>query len=379
MHLNNEGKLHFPALDGLRFLAFLGVFCYHGFIYKGHEFYESAVFSFFYTIFQNGNTGVNVFYVLSGFLIFYLLLKERSSTGSVNFYAFYIKRILRIWPLYFICIAYGFYLYPVIKDLINEPFVQNHNIFTYLTFTNNFETAKEFPDCFFLSVLWSIAVEFQFYLLAPVIVKFAFRKHFITFMLVIIAASLIFRVVYVNNYSQLYFNTISVMSDFAIGGLAAYTLLFNPTLTHRLISLPPVAIRAITAITIILLLSKKQLFQWPVLIVPERLILASGLAFIIINLISRHNESKSKLTFIQHQGKYTYGLYCYHIIAITTATFIYDKTLHFQNDLAKFITVAILAFILVMILSRISYHLFEKHFLKLKPSPFPSSHERAVF
>src|SRR5690606_15550484 len=99
-------KIFFANLDGLRFFSFFGVFLFH--FYKSlfdniKETYP-AVYEVGEFLFQNGSLGVNFFFVLSGFLITFLLIKERELTSKINIKNFYVRRILRIWPLYYICL-----------------------------------------------------------------------------------------------------------------------------------------------------------------------------------------------------------------------------------------------------------------------------------
>ena len=113
MHGENQSgaaKIFFPDLDGLRTLAFLFVFIQHG-LWGSFEFLnipDSSVLSRIIYGVTNGGTGVSIFFVLSGFLITYLLLMERNVMGRINVGYFYIRRVLRIWPLYFAVILFAF-------------------------------------------------------------------------------------------------------------------------------------------------------------------------------------------------------------------------------------------------------------------------------
>lgn len=96
-------KIYFKNLDGIRFIAALLVILHHAQFFKSH--FKVDAFSFLNEAFvSTGRIGVNLFFVLSGFLISYLLLSEQAQTGTINFKNFYVRRILRIWPLY---LAYG--------------------------------------------------------------------------------------------------------------------------------------------------------------------------------------------------------------------------------------------------------------------------------
>ncbi|TSA49592.1 MAG: acyltransferase [Sphingobacteriales bacterium] len=96
-------KIYFPNLDGLRFFAFFAVLLRHSgntdFQYINTNPTFIFVKKYFY---MNGLLGVNFFFVLSGFLITYLLLNEKTIFGKVDIKSFYIRRILRIWPVYFL-------------------------------------------------------------------------------------------------------------------------------------------------------------------------------------------------------------------------------------------------------------------------------------
>ena len=95
----DSNKVFFPNLEGLRFFAFFVVFINHAFASLGY-YNPSKTFVFVRTHFLlNGNLGVSFFFVLSGFLITYLLLKEKELTGKINIKNFYLRRVLRIWPL----------------------------------------------------------------------------------------------------------------------------------------------------------------------------------------------------------------------------------------------------------------------------------------
>src|ERR1700749_660727 len=92
-------KVYFKNLNGIRFIAAALVLFHHAFFFTT-SFHPRD--SFTETFMKNaGRLGVNIFFVLSGFLISYYLLMEKDLTGDIRYRRFYIKRIFRIWPLYF--------------------------------------------------------------------------------------------------------------------------------------------------------------------------------------------------------------------------------------------------------------------------------------
>ncbi|HET9503954.1 MAG TPA: acyltransferase family protein [Hymenobacter sp.] len=101
-------RVFFPNLDGLRFLAFFAVFLFHSLYTPDAGIAASSLYQVPYQLTRVGDLGVNFFFVLSGFLITYLLLSEKQLMGRVAIGAFYMRRILRIWPLYFVVVFIGF-------------------------------------------------------------------------------------------------------------------------------------------------------------------------------------------------------------------------------------------------------------------------------
>ncbi len=105
---NNKKTFFFSGLNSLRFFASLAVVITHIELLKGVFGYKhnwnTPVF------FNLGGLGVYFFFVLSGFLITFLLLKEKELFGEIKIKAFYIRRILRIWPLYYFICVLGFFI-----------------------------------------------------------------------------------------------------------------------------------------------------------------------------------------------------------------------------------------------------------------------------
>jgi peptidoglycan/LPS O-acetylase OafA/YrhL len=110
-------RIYFPELDGLRFVAFMMVFLFHGGVPQpimsqliGRR--AAAALR------ENGGFGVQLFFILSGYLIATLLLREEARYGRISLRSFWIRRILRIWPLYYLVVAIGFGLIPAIEGQI---------------------------------------------------------------------------------------------------------------------------------------------------------------------------------------------------------------------------------------------------------------------
>lgn len=174
---------YWPELDGLRAVAILLVFLHHcpPFRPEGRATIQWAI----YQLSHWGWMGVDLFFVLSGFLITYLLLKERSQFKSISLPLFYARRALRIWPLYFLALA-GAALYPLVfhgwdfgyahfLQAIILPmlfFVGNYAIMLggadITSFANSAHLHRQILTSL-ITPFWSISVEEQFYLLWPTI------------------------------------------------------------------------------------------------------------------------------------------------------------------------------------------------------------------
>src|SRR5271168_1207499 len=104
-----QHRFYQPELDGLRFYAFLGVFVCHTLPYEP-AFYRRLHMPLPWlwgAISKSGAAGVDLFFALSAFLITSILLREQQQTGEISLQRFYVRRVLRIWPLYFLLIALG--------------------------------------------------------------------------------------------------------------------------------------------------------------------------------------------------------------------------------------------------------------------------------
>jgi peptidoglycan/LPS O-acetylase OafA/YrhL len=169
-----------PELDALRFFAFLLTFFWHR---MAHVPTDPADDLWAWRLGTIGAFGLPVFFLLSAFLLTELLLRERDRTGRVQIRAFYIRRILRIWPLYFA----AFYFLVVLNFFV--PGVGTGDPLAWLAFSlfagNWYVTFKGWIAAP-IDPLWSISVEEQFYLLIPVLVEIGGRH-----LLIVIAALLL--------------------------------------------------------------------------------------------------------------------------------------------------------------------------------------------
>lgn len=360
----------FENLDGLRFLCFLAVFFFHSFHTEIPAIINHPVYHFInQSVFGNGNLGVNFFFVLSGFLITYLLIVEKETNGKIDVLKFWMRRVLRIWPLFYLCVFVGFVVFPQIKLFFGQvPNETAHPIY-YLTFLNNFDfIASGLPDASILGVLWSVAIEEQFYLVWPLVLSlFPVRKYWIPF-LIVICASLWFRATH-DNYMNYEFHTLSCIGDMAVGALGAWLILTKPLIIQYIEKLSKIKIVVLYILFGILFFFRKEiLFENYVVRIFERLVIA----FFILGIILEQNYARnsfykmSRFKRISNLGKITYGLYCLHFLGILITLKITNKLL-FNTELWQVMFLeTVVALFLSIFIARISYRYFESPFLKLK-------------
>ena len=169
------GRLYLPQLDALRFFAFTAVFCLHGLPATDpstHTGLRHAASLMQLTAQRAGANGVGLFFLLSAFLITELLLRERRSTGSVHLRLFYVRRILRIWPLYFLVFLIGSLLQPLARNFHMPRWEVISGLFFFL----NWEFALRGWRWNPIFVLWTISCEEQFYAVWPLLMKLLRRR-----------------------------------------------------------------------------------------------------------------------------------------------------------------------------------------------------------
>jgi peptidoglycan/LPS O-acetylase OafA/YrhL len=362
--MNSSHKVYFPNLDGLRTLAFLAVFLAHSFWTEFEYIKSDPLYKLIHQYAHLGVLGVNFFFILSGFLITYLLLQECSLNNRIDIKAFYIRRVLRIWPLYFVVVFIGFIVVPFVQSLLGQPTPEQASILHYLLFLSNFD---QNPTSAVLGVLWSIAVEEQFYILWPIVfivVKKDCYKFIFPFFIIL---SLLIKVVLGNPFITT--NPFVCMSDMAVGGWAAY-LAFN---NHKVIEIVR-SLNRYTIITFYLLGSLSIVFIRDLrsisslLNIFDRLILSIFFVFILIEQSFSVNSlfKASKLKFISKLGAYTYSLYMLHFVCIYIINKALDKLQLNKSIFEVIFAQTLFSLTLSLLVAFISYNYYEKYFLSLK-------------
>jgi peptidoglycan/LPS O-acetylase OafA/YrhL len=186
---NSRVRFYRPELDVLRFVAFLLVFLHHTlpsgkdprivYLLRG---FAPALDS----IAEACGYGLSLFFTLSAFLICELLLRERESVGNIGIKQFYIRRILRIWPLYYLALAIGA-IFLFLPGSVSGDLAK---IGWFAVFMGSWYCVTHvLPSALPITPLWSISVEEQFYLFAPWVIKYFNRKSLYGFCAALIAIS----------------------------------------------------------------------------------------------------------------------------------------------------------------------------------------------
>jgi peptidoglycan/LPS O-acetylase OafA/YrhL len=310
-------KKFFPNLDALRFFSFFAVFVSHAFLPgdtgTGQGFWAGAG-----ALAHLGRLGVDFFFVLSSFLITWIILEERSSTGFFKIGYYFIRRILRIWPLYFLLVFLA--LAGVAwQRWSGQPPSHLPPIGYLFTFTLNFYIAFQGPGfLFFLVFLWSIAIEEQFYVIWALFMKFLSR-HLVLLCWILVAGSVLYRWWHYPDSNRLYFHTVSALGDFAVGALFAAASFRRSRIWQQIVGASPLAIAGIYLLLAASLAGYAGIFTGRWMVSVERLWFAALFACIIVE----QNDGRGSLIkfgrwkVITYLGRISYGLYCYHGLVLT--------------------------------------------------------------
>ena len=343
-----------PELDALRFFAFVCVFLNHQ--HFGQPFLQHIA--------ETGEFGMCIFFMLSAYLIVTILLIEKEQTGTVSWKGFALRRILRIWPLYF---AVMFLIFGL-GHFWPAAHLPGHAVLAFSLLVGNIYILRHGWTVGPLSPLWSISVEEQFYLVVPMLARFTSRRGMarICFATIGLAYVVLLWIghqdaipaegVWVNSFVQFQF--------FAAGGLIALWLHdrdFNlSTLLRSCLALAGLGTWYVTMLVF-------HLQAWtpshPSQLFVGYLLVLLATAMIFLSVLGTKSHIPRPLVYL---GKISYGLYLFHdlfVQFIFRSSDIFPKMAYFQHH--NLIAIPI-AFVLTVTTAALSYHFFERPILKFK-------------
>jgi peptidoglycan/LPS O-acetylase OafA/YrhL len=352
-----------PELDGLRFVAFLMVFIHH--IPFPREWIVSS--AILHRVHAFGWVGVDIFLVLSAYLLTKLGLREFEKTGEFDIRKFYYRRALRIWPLYFLGLAIGFFIYPLVLSAVGQtttPFwggIRDHLV-PYLFFAGNFSYAVFRDTLGLYKSLWTICLEEQFYLLFPVLLTVFMAKRrtleITMAAVIVIAVASMFRsymqIVSVP-YPWIWVSPVTRLDPFAIGIALAFVERNGTFRTSAPLLL------SIAGALFILISNFPQLGQsnhaiWQ--------LLASAVASGALLIAVRQHPVAVWFSWfpIVLLGKISFGLYVYHRFAIDIFVRVTRALEIDGNTPIQWCIAAMLCMLATILVSIASYVLFERRF-----------------
>ena len=333
----------------MRFLGFFLVYCRH--------YSKPAPSNFLYEI---GWTGVQLFFLISGFLLTRLLVKELQETNKVSIAKYFIRRILRIWPLYF------FYLTVItLFSIFVFQKINYSRLFGNIFFYDNINTALySYTTNWSAGPLWSISLEEQYYLVLPFVIPFLYKlqkKMLVSllvagFFLLILSRLLLIQKDIVHPFIYvLPFSGDCFLAGIVLGlGIAdGYLKKIKPLLGF---------ICGVIFLSLMYfipgrsIMSYNQLYLYP--------LLTLGLLLIFCSVVYNDKGLPNKIfnnKYIRYAGKISFGLYLFHDPVI----YFLDRLLE-NSDLWVKQAGFLIGLGISLLLATVSYELFEKRFLKLK-------------
>ena len=343
---------YLKELDGVRAIAALMVMVFH--FFQPIE-TSNKILLLLKKVSILGQTGVSLFFVLSGFLITRILLSTKDNKNY--FYNFYIKRSLRIFPLYYAFLIIYYYIFPIIAK---SNFIDFNQQIYYWVYLQDFAQTFKWKNLFGPGHFWSLAVEEHFYLFWPLLIYFFNKKKIFISIIVLIVVSILVRIVLTYNGYEVFYFTFSRMDELAVGALLAILELNKRLInknSYKFIILLFIVLLPTLAIFILNNASGNSSLQI------IKFILLSFAYFSLIGFVITSNDNNIikrilKLKAFSYTGKISYGLYVYHPICFWMFNHFFS-TNHFLINLLG-------SFILTFIIASTSYYFFESYFLKLK-------------
>jgi peptidoglycan/LPS O-acetylase OafA/YrhL len=362
-------RFYRPELDTLRFFAFFGVFVFHVIpndpvFYQTHPILPSRLVPLVCVIASSGAYGVDLFFALSAYLITTLLVREEEVRGSIDARAFYVRRILRIWPLYFFFIAVAALVTVWDKTQhLGWPYIAG-----FLLLSGNWVYVFLGLPHSIAGPLWSVSIEEQFYLVWPLALRRLSRRQLVFAVIGLLVLATAVRAFFVYSHvlgAAIEYNTLARIDAIALGILVAY-FLGSEAPSLSLISRTGLAVGSLILWCLVASYTNlnAQTEVAPVMgTLLGRPLVALGAVGLLVAAIGAPAVGARALThpWLIYLGRISYGLYVYHAAGLLVAWHLFRG-----NSVKMYAAYAISGFLLTVIFSAISYRWLESPFLKMK-------------
>ena len=365
-------KSYFASIELIRFGSAFLIVVFHAF----YGWYENFGYPHFLTDgagqlssfgklvengFHNISLGVDMFFIISGFVITHILLSEKEKNDKIDFGKYFLHRGLRILPLFYIVLAitplYNYYFHEATPNYLN-----------YILGLGNFELINHGWGAATVNPTWTLCIEIQFYLLWPFAVAFIPKQMLNRFFVSVILISVIYRA-YIfhqdNWWMNVYMHSLSRMDVIAIGSMIALWYHNNKNVSIHI----PRIIRLMIYAVFIYVYFHDDIGYWDsvFLVTVKKYFYVGVLSFAFINYLFNPTAmfAISAKHPLQRLGKITYGLYIFNILVVALVLKAF-KTYHLESMLLYY-TLIFSAAILIAI---ISWNFIEKPFLNLKDNVF---------
>lgn len=350
-------RFYHPELDGLRFFAFFGVFVHHTLsaettYYSARHVPFGALIASFVSA---GRFGVDLFFLLSAYLLTALLLREKEQFGQVDLRSFYMRRILRIWPLYFLAILIGALL-PLVDPTQDFPLKY---ALAFVLMSGNWVTSLIVVPNSVMVILWSVSFEEQFYLVWPAVISRVRRDRALLYasglLLVVSAVARLVLLQYGrHSFTATFTNTFARFDPLALGIITAVLL------RNRRIHLGwLVRSGFLVAGCATLLIAGHYFSMTRIFMLAGYPAMAIGACLVFLSVF----QCGVAPGWLRYLGKISYGLYVFHMLAAYLVAKAFGGTIH---DLRHFVPYWFLSLGLTLAVAALSYRFLESPFLRLK-------------
>jgi len=354
----SPNRSYYPALDGLRGIAILLVVFYHNFGFVKQSFF--------------GWLGVDLFFVLSGFLITGILLKELDQPNFLR--NFYMRRVLRIFPLYYLTLfLFLFVVAPLTKDRIVWDYYQEHQFYLWTYLQNWLYIFHEPGQAQALNHYWSLAVEEQFYIFWPLVMLVLRKpKYLLVFISLLLLGVILFRFglwfYKIENLSYYNLYTFTRIDGICIGCIVALLMHMNNNFIQRHTALIVLIFAVINFL--FYFLNSFYAFSFPYI----GLVGYTTFAMLFGLLLQEAVTGKTKiinwilnLSFLKFFGRISYGFYIFHWpVYLLMNSYLLPVITTNKNSPVAQVSISIIAALVAILISLISRRYFEAYFLNMK-------------